>query len=134
MKTSFHKFMASNAVTEVTNVELASVKVDLAMDVNAIVKAADQFIFEDMKVQSKAISALNDAQKALKSANADPKPLLAEFENALKQMKTLGVEPPKAFANSYASFKKDTANEAKIKSQVLAKLFEIDKIFGGSGI
>lgn len=134
MKTSFDKFMASNAVTEVSNVELASVKVDLAMDVNAIVKAADQFIFEDMKVQSKAISALNDAQKALKSANADPKPLLAEFENALKQMKTLGVPPPAAFANSYASFKKDTANEAKIKSQVLAKLFEIDKIFGGSGI
>ena len=134
MKTSYEKFMASSAVQEVSNVELSEVKVELAMDVNAIVKAADQFIFEDMKVQSKAISALNDAQKALKSANQDPKPLLAEFENALKQMKTLGVEPPRAFANSYASFKKDTAKEAKIKSQVLAKLFEIDKIFGGSGI
>ena len=36
MKTSFDKFMASNAVTEVSNVELASVKVDLAMDVNAM--------------------------------------------------------------------------------------------------
>jgi uridine kinase len=131
MKTSFEKFMASSAVQ---SVELGAVKVDLAMDVNAIMKAADQFIFEDMKVQSKAISALNDAQKALKSANQDPKPLLAEFENALKQMATLGVEPPRAFANSYASFKKDTSKEAKIKSQVLAKLFEIDKIFGGSGI
>jgi len=131
MKTSFEKFMASNAVNQV---ELGAVKVDLAMDVNAIMKAADQFIFEDMKVQSKAISALNDAQKALRSANQDPKSLLAEFENALKQMATLGVEPPKAFANSYASFKKDTSKEAKIKSQVLAKLFEIDKIFGGSGI
>ena len=134
MKNSFHKFMASNAVQEVSNVELGTVKVDLAMDINAIMKAADQFIFEDMKIQSKAIGLLNDAQKALKSANQDPKPLLAEFENALKQMQTLGVEPPKAFANSYASFKKDTNNESKIKSQVLAKLFEIDKIFGGSGI
>jgi uridine kinase len=108
--------------------------IKLAMDVNAIMKAADDFIFEDMKVQSKAMGYLNDAQKALKSANQDPKPLLAEFENALKQMATLGVEPPKSFANSYASFKKETSKEAKIKSQVLAKLFEIDKVFGGSGI
>ena len=131
MKTSFEKFMASSAVNQV---ELGEHKVELAMDVNAIMKAADQFIFEDMKIQSRAIGFLNDAQKALKSANQDPKPLLAEFENALKQMATLGVEPPKAFANSYASFKKDTSKEAKMKAQVLAKLFEIDKIFGGSGI
>jgi hypothetical protein len=31
MKTSFDKFMASSAVQEVSNVELASVKVDLAI-------------------------------------------------------------------------------------------------------
>ena len=30
MKTSFHKFMASNAVAEISNVELGAVKVDLA--------------------------------------------------------------------------------------------------------
>ena len=41
MKTSFHKFMASNAVKESTNVELASVKVDLALvdDIKRMVNA-----------------------------------------------------------------------------------------------
>lgn len=134
MKTSFEKFMASSAVNEVSKVEMSEVKVELAKDINTIIKEADQFIFDDMKIQSKAIYALNDAQKLLKSANQDPKPLLQEFETALKQMQTLGVTPPPAFANSYASFKKETSKEAKIKAQVLAKLFEIDKIFGGSGI
>lgn len=114
--------------------QLKGIRVNLAMDVNAIIKAADQFIFDDMKIQSKAVYALNEAHKFLKSANQDPKPLLQEFENALKQMQTLGITPPPAFANSYASFKKETSKEAKIKEQVLAKLFEIDKILGGSGI
>lgn len=114
--------------------QLKGMRVELAMDVNAIMKAADDFYFQDMKMQSKAMGYLNDAQKALKSANEDPKPLLNEFENALKQMQSLGVEPPRAFATSYATFKKNINTEGKIKSQVLAKLFEIDKIFGGSGI
>jgi hypothetical protein len=134
MKTSFEKFMASSAVQEVANVELSVVKVDLAMDINAIMKAADKFYFEDMKIQSKAIGLLNEAQKALASANQNPQPLMQEFENAIKQMATLGVETPKAFASSYNDFKKNVASEGKIKKAVLAKLFEIDKVFGGSGL
>ena len=92
MKTSFHKFMASNAVTEVSNVELSSVKVDLAMDINAIMKAKDALLFENAKLEGKAISLLNDAFKVYTSSWPDAKPLLAEFENALNQMKTFLIE------------------------------------------
>lgn len=129
MKTSFHKFMASNAVQEVS-----PIKIEMAMDINSIIKAADKFYFEDMKIQSKAIGLLNEVQKTLASANQNPQPLMQEFENAIKQMATLGVETPKAFASSYNDFKKNVASEGRIKKAVLAKLFEIDKVFGGSGI
>ena len=130
MKTSFHKFMASNAVTEVSNVELSSVKVDLAMDINAIMKAKDALLFENAKLEGKAISLLNDAFKVYTSSWPDAKPLLAEFENALNQMKVLGFPPPTAFANSYATLKKEIGNLAKMKTAVLGKLADIDSIQG----
>lgn len=130
MKTSFHKFMASNAVQEIPNVELGSVKVDLAMDINAIMKAADALIFENAKLEGKAISLLNEAHKVYTGSWPDVKPLMAEFENALKQMATLGVPPPTAFANSYASYKKEIGNLAKMKTAVLGKLADIDSIQG----
>jgi hypothetical protein len=130
MKTSFDKFMASNAVTEVTNVELSEVKVELAMDVNTIMKEADSLIFENAKLEGKAISLLNQAHKIYTSSWPDPKPLLAEFENALKQMATLGIEPPKTFAINYATYKKEIANLAKMKTAVLGKLADIDSIQG----
>ena len=135
MKTSFEKFMASSAVKSVepTKVEMGEVKGELAMDVNAIMSAADKLIFENAKLESRAMSLLNDAHKVYTSAWPDAKPLLAEFENALKQMKTLGVEPPRAFATSYATFKKELGNVDKIKSQVLGKLAEIDKVLGQFG-
>lgn len=138
MKTSFEKFMASSAVKSVelsdNKVELGEMKVELARDMNALIKAADQFIFEDMKVQSKAISLLNEAQKVLASANADPKPLLDEYQELMAQLSKLGVEIPKPLSNSFTSFRRDAIREANMKKQVLAKLFEIDKIFGGKGI
>ena len=61
MKTSFDKFMASSAVQEVSNVELSEVKVELAMDVNTIMKEADSLIFENAKLEGKAISLLNSS-------------------------------------------------------------------------
>jgi hypothetical protein len=127
MKTSFEKFMASSAVQ---SVELSTIKVDLAMDINAIMKAADALIFENAKLESKAISLLNDVNKVYTSSWPDAKPLLSEFENALKQMQTLGVEPPKAFVNSYATYKKEIGNVAKMKAAVLGKLADIDSIQG----
>ena len=130
MKTSFDKFMASSAATEVSNVELGAVKVDLAMDINAIMKAADSLIFENAKLEGKAISLLNDAYKVYTSSWPDAKPLLAEFENALNQMKALGFPPPTAFANSYATLKKEVGNLAKMKTAVLGKLSDIDSIQG----
>ena len=66
--------------------KLHGIKIELAMPIADIIKAADKFYFEDMKIQSKAIGLLNEAQKALASANQNPQPLMQEFENAIKQM------------------------------------------------
>jgi len=138
MKTSFEKFMASSAVKSVelsdNKVELGQVKIELAMDMDTLIKTADKFIFEDMKIQSKAIALLNEAQKLLASANNDPKPLLDEYQALMAQLSKLGVEIPKPLSNSFTSFRRDSIREANMKKQVLAKLFEIDKIFGGKGI
>ena len=130
MKTSFEKFMASSAVNEVSKVEMSEIKVELAKDINTIMKDADSLIFENAKLEGKAISLLNQAHKIYTSAWPDSKPLLAEFENALKQMQTLGVTPPPAFVNSYATYKKEIANLAKLKAGVLGKLADIDSILG----
>ena len=59
----------------------------------------------------------------LKIVNSD-----SEFENALNQMKVLGFPPPTAFANSYATLKKEIGNLAKMKTAVLGKLHDIDSI------
>lgn len=104
------------------------------MDMDTLIKASDKFIFEDMKIQSKAIELINQAQKLLASANADPKPLLDEYQALFSQLSKLGVEIPKPLSNSFTSFRRDAVREANMKKQVLAKLFEIDKIFGGKGI
>lgn len=129
MKTSFDKFMASNAVTEVSNVELSSVKVDLAL-VDEIRNAADAYMFESAKIQSKAYSNIQEAFKLLSSYNLDPKPILQQFESAFEQFKKLGVDPPTSLLNGYVLFKKDSAIETKIKDQTLAKIRDIDSIFG----
>lgn len=130
MKTSFEKFMASSAVNEPAKVEMSEVKVELAKDINAIMKEADSLIFENAKLQSKALYALHDAHKVYVGTWPDPKPLMAEFENALKQMATLGIETPKTFAISYATYKKEIANLEKMKTAVLGKLRDIDSIQG----
>jgi hypothetical protein len=110
--------------------KLQGIKIDLAMDINAIIKAADSLIFENAKLEGKAISLLNDAHRVYTSSWPDAKPLLAEFENALNQMKALGFPPPTAFANSYATLKKEIGNLAKMKTAVLGKLADIDSIQG----
>jgi hypothetical protein len=129
MKTSYEKFMASSAVQESTNVELGAVKVDLET-VDQIRNAADTYMFESAKIQSKAYSNIQEAFKLLSSYNLDPKPILQQFELAFEQFKKLGVEPPPALLNGYILFKKDSAIDSKIKDQTLAKIRDIDSIFG----
>ena len=131
MKTSYEKFMASSAVKSVepTKVEMGVIKVDLET-VDEIRKAADTYMFESAKIQSKAYSNIQEAFKILSSYNLDPKPILQQFETAFEQFKKLGVEPPTFLVNGYVLFKKDSAIETKIKDQTLAKIRDIDSIFG----
>ena len=68
MKTSFEKFMASNAVTEVSNVELASVKVDLALvdDIKRMVNALNAQQSIDNEVINKTVQILRPLQQLKK--------------------------------------------------------------------
>ena len=68
MKTSFDKFMASNAVTEVSNVELASMKVDLALvdDIKRMVNALNAQQSIDNEVINKTIQILRPLQQLKK--------------------------------------------------------------------
>ena len=111
-----------------------AIKINLAMDIDTLMKESDKFMFEDAKIQSKAMGLLDQARKLLASANADPKILLDEYQAIFSQLSKIGVEPPKALLSRFQSFRKESLGEAKIKKAVLAKLFEIDKIFGGGGI
>ena len=68
MKTSFDKFMASNAVTEVSNVELASMKVDLALvdDIKRMVNALNAQQSIDNEVINKTVQILRPLQQLKK--------------------------------------------------------------------
>ena len=68
MKTSFDKFMASSAVTEVSNVELASVKVDLALvdDIKRMVNALNAQQSIDNEVINKTVQILRPLQQLKK--------------------------------------------------------------------
>lgn len=68
MKTSFDKFMASNAVKESTNVELASVKVDLALvdDIKRMVNALNAQQSIDNEVINKTVQILRPLQQLKK--------------------------------------------------------------------
>ena len=68
MKTSFDKFMASNAVQEVHNVELSSVKVDLALvdDIKRMVNALNSQQSIDNEVINKTVQILRPLQQLKK--------------------------------------------------------------------
>ena len=68
MKTSFDKFMASNAVAEVSNVELSSVKVDLALvdDIKIMVNALNSQKSIDDDVINKTVKILRPLQQLKK--------------------------------------------------------------------
>jgi hypothetical protein len=68
MKTSFEKFMASSAVQEVSNVELASMKVDLALvdDIKRMVNALNAQQSIDNEVINKTVQILRPLQQLKK--------------------------------------------------------------------
>ena len=68
MKTSFHKFMASNAVQEVSKVELGAVKVDLALvdDIKIMVNALNSQKSIDDDVINKTVKILRPLQQLKK--------------------------------------------------------------------
>jgi flagellar biosynthesis regulator FlaF len=102
MKTSYEKFMASSAVQEISNVELASVKVDLALldDVKARIDEARKRI-SDLKTAEKLVLDLianaSKFQSKLESEYGFANSLSTVIENALsraeKSAKELGVDP-----------------------------------------
>lgn len=109
MKTSFQKFMASSAVQEVSKVEMASVKVDLALldDVKARIDEAKKRI-SDLKTAEKLVLDLianaSKFQDKLEAEYGFANSLSTVIENALsrteKSAKELGIDP-----NSIAEIK-----------------------------
>lgn len=94
MKTSFEKFMASSAVQEVSNVELASVKVDLALindiekkskDVVQVTKDLNDKIAEFKKFKS-------DAKLFLQGKTQQSVDLLTKLQEANKMANDLGMQ------------------------------------------
>ena len=109
MKTSYEKFMASNAVQEVSKVEMASVKVDLALidDIKTIIVDAKQHIGkqedgfkwgqkatqqykEFQKVQSDALGILKSSSKFQNQITSDIEKVVAKFGN---NATSLGINP-----------------------------------------
>lgn len=109
MKTSFEKFMNSTAVEEISKVELASIKVDLALldDVKARIDEAKKRI-SDLKTAEKLVLDLianaSKFQDKLEAEYGFANSLSTVIENALsrteKSAKELGIDP-----NSIAEIK-----------------------------
>ena len=113
MKTSFHKFMASNAVAESTNVELASMKVDLALadDVNKIIddtfkfgSKLDMSYLEFDILRKKIIQTHTDLNNAIVNATQ-------QYNTLQKKSLELGVEPPEKVTLLYKEMLKMAKEE-----------------------
>lgn len=97
MKTSFEKFMASSAVQETTNVELASVKVDLAaIALTDIQNKLDQSykLREDYNTSIDKMQSI--ATQGIKAMGALYKNLIVidkQVNDLEKQLKEMGIEP-----------------------------------------
>jgi metal-sulfur cluster biosynthetic enzyme len=102
MKTSFHKFMASNAVKEVSNVELGAVKVELGivddfeMDADALEVGVKREIGDFMKAKQ-VLESVKTNLDIREKFIANAMKVYAEIE---KQAKFMGIDvPPKAIAS-----------------------------------
>ena len=108
MKTSFEKFMASSAVTEVTKVEMGAVKVDLALvdDIQRMVNALNSQKSIDDRV-------INDTVKILRP---------------LQQLKRDGVNRVKTNESVIDSslVKIKLANDLLLKASQMSKALGVD--------
>ena len=113
MKTSFDKFMASNAVKESTNVELGAVKVDLALadDVNKIIddtfkfgSKLDMSYLEFDILRKKIIQTHTDLNNAIVNATQ-------QYNTLQKKSLELGVEPPEKVTLLYKEMLKMAKEE-----------------------
>jgi hypothetical protein len=108
MKTSFEKFMASNAVQEVSKVEMSTVKVDLALvdDIQRMVNALNSQKSIDDKV-------INDTVKILRP---------------LQQLKRDGVNQVKTNDSVIDSsvVKIKLANDLLLKASQMSKALGVD--------
>jgi hypothetical protein len=105
MKTSFDKFMASNAVQEVSNVELGAVKIDLALfddieKARAGVSKMIGFVNGDFTKVQQAVSLVGKIKNELPLTDKLADALLDKvllFENEAKK---LGVDLPNQVVNA----------------------------------
>jgi hypothetical protein len=105
MKTSFDKFMASNAVQEVSNVELGAVKIDLALfddieKARAGVSKMIGFVNGDFTKVQQAVSLVGRIKNELPLTDKLADALLDKvllFENEAKK---LGVDLPNQVVNA----------------------------------
>ena len=113
MKTSYEKFMASSAVAEVSNVELSSVKVDLALadDVNKIIddtfkfgSKLDMSYLEFDILRKKIIQTHTDLNNAIVNATK-------QYNTLQKKSLELGVEPPEKVTLLYKEMLKMAKEE-----------------------
>ena len=102
MKTSFEKFMASSAVQEVSNVELASVKVEFGiidefeMDADALEVGVKREIGDFMKAKQ-VLESVKTNLDIREKFIANAFKVYSEIE---KQAKVIGIDvPPKAIAS-----------------------------------
>jgi hypothetical protein len=122
MKTSFDKFMASNAVQEVSNVELASVKVDLALGDNLIKKANEIYALAK-KVEEgldNAFVPVREIERAINGLSNNP--IGSEFQDFIKKLQALEGE--------YQSEKAKAQAMAKELGVPLPKISWIDEVNG----
>jgi len=108
MKTSFHKFMASNAVQEVSNVELGAVKIDLAL-------------VDDIKIMVNALS-------SQKSIDDDVINKTVQILRPLQQLKKDGVDRVKTNESVINSsvVKIKLANDLLLKASQMSKALGVD--------
>lgn len=123
MKTSFEKFMASSAVQEVSNVELASVKVDLGIkeEMAKIQQMADQLENQGkelFKNEQKAVAMLKEAYKLLQPIGNFQE---SQIESIIADLKTAGLDNSKEYkelTSSYDYLSRLNATTKRISSQV----------------
>jgi|LakMenE01Jun11ns_1017448.scaffolds.fasta_scaffold9411318_2 membrane-bound ClpP family serine protease len=123
MKTSFDKFMASSAVKENTNVELANVKVDLGIkeEMAKIQKMADQLENQGkelFKNEQKAVVMLKEAYKLLQPIGNFQE---TQIESIIADLKTAGLDNSKEYkelTSSYDYLSRLNATTKRILSQV----------------